>query len=234
MDREVEIAGHRVRIAYKRVKNINMRLQACPQGGAGIVSVSAPRRVPLRDIAAFVTEKSSWIDTNMAKLLARAPAPISYAEGALHPLWGQDYPLHIETVGRGQKAVFDGASWRMAVRADAPDEKRASLLEAVYQQELHAKAGPLMAHWAALMGLQPQLLKTQKMKSRWGSCHVSKGIIKLNSELARKPAALLEYVLVHELVHLYERGHNARFYAYMDKYLPDWRARKQRLNATAC
>ncbi len=234
MDREVEIAGHRVVIAYKRVKNINMRLQACPQGGAGIVLVSAPRRVPLRDIAAFVVEKSNWIETNMAKLLARAPTPLSYAQGTLHPLWGQDYPLHIETVGRGQKAAFDGASWRMAVRADAAAEKRAALLEAAYQQELLVKARPLMAQWSETMGLQPQLLKAQKMKSRWGSCHVSKGIIKLNSELARKPEALLEYVLVHELVHLFERGHNARFYAYMDKYLSDWRARKQRLNATAC
>ena len=161
------------------------------------------------------------------------PAPVSYAADTLHPLWGVAYPLRITHVGRGQKAVFDGSVWHLYVRADAPPEKRASLLEVAYKQQLIAKAAPLMACWADVMGVVPQELKTQRMTSRWGSCHVSRGVIKLNSELARKDVALLEYVLVHELVHLFERGHNARFYGLMDKYLPDWKARKQRLNAVA-
>lgn len=231
MQTETLIAGHRVLIRRKRVKNMNMRLQ----GGADgvLVCISAPLRVPMHEIAAFVTEKSDWIGRNSAKLAARAPAPVSYAADTLHPLWGTAYPLRITHVGRGQKAVFDGTAWQLRVRADAPDEKRAALLEAAYKQELIDKATPLMARWADTMGVRPQELKTQKMSSRWGSCHVSRGIIKLNSELAHKDTALLEYVLVHELVHLFERGHNARFYGFMDQYLPDWKARKQRLNALA-
>lgn len=228
MDKQVEIAGHSVIIRRKRVKNMNMRLHC---GGEGpVVQISAPQRVPMREITAFVTEKSDWIDKGMAKLAARAPAALSYAEGALHPLWGAAYPLRITHVGRGQKAVFNGAAWQLRVRADAPPEKRAALLEAAYKQALIDKTAPLMARWADAMGVRPQELKTQKMTSRWGSCHVSRGIIKLNSELARKDETLLEYVLVHELVHLFERGHNARFYGLMDKYLPDWKARKQQLN----
>lgn len=231
METETTIAGHRVIIRRKRVKNMNMRLQ----GGADgvLVCISAPARVPLREIVAFVTEKSAWINRNSAKLAARAPAPVSHAAGSLHPLWGTAYPLRVTHVGLGQKAAFDGTAWQLCVRADAPDEKKTALMEAAYKQELIDKAAPLMARWADAMGLAPQELKAQKMTSRWGSCHVSRGIIKLNTELARKDAALLEYVLVHELVHLFERGHNARFYGFMDKYLPDWKARKQQLNTGA-
>lgn len=231
MQTETVIAGHRVIIRRKRVKNMNMRLQDGAEGG--LVCISAPTRVPLQEIAAFVTEKSDWIRRNSAKLAARAPKSLSYEAGTLHLLWGAAYPLRVSHVGRGQKAVFDGTAWQLYVRADAPPEKRAALLEAAYKQQLIVKAGPLMARWADEMGLNPRELKTQRMTSRWGSCHVSRGVIKLSSELARKDVALLEYVLVHELVHLFERGHNARFYGLMDKYLPDWKARKQRLNAVA-
>lgn len=231
MGKQVEIAGHRVHIRHKRVKNINMRLQVTPEGGE--VHISAPRRVPMREIAAFVTEKSDWIEKGMAKLAARAPQALCYEEGALHPLWGEVYPLHIEEVGRGQRADFDGAAWHMRVRAGISDDNKAALMEAAYKRALLSVTEPLMAQWAGEMGVQPQELKTQKMRSRWGSCHVTRGVIKLNSELARRPHEQLEYVLVHELVHLFERGHNARFYGLMDKFLPDWRARKQRLNETA-
>ena len=225
------MAGHRVLIRRKRVKNMNMRLHAGADGV--LVNISAPRHVSLQEINAFVIEKSDWIARNSAKLAERAPAPVSYAADTLHPLWGAIYPLRISHVARGQKAVFDGTAWQLCVRADEPPEKRAALLETAYKQELIAKATPLMARWADEMGVLPQELKTQKMSSRWGSCHVSRGIIKLNSELARKDEALLEYVLVHELVHLFERGHNARFYGFMNQYLPDWKSRKQRLNAFA-
>ena len=91
METETTIAGHRVIIRRKRVKNMNMRLQ----GGANgvLVCISAPAREPMREITAFVTEKSDWIKRNSAKLAARAPAPVSYAADTLHPLWGVAYPL---------------------------------------------------------------------------------------------------------------------------------------------
>ena len=225
MDKLIELSGHRVALRYKRVKNINMRVQP-----NGLVAVSAPRHVPLRDIAAFVAEKSDWITTNAAKLAARGHKALSYQAGSLHLLWGEEYPLHIHAVRRGQKAEFESDGWHLSSRSDASDDKKAALMEGAYQHLLLDKARPLMAQWADKMGVHPKQLKTQHMRSQWGSCHVSRGVIKLNSELARKPEAMLEYVLVHELVHLFERGHNARFYAYMDKYLPDWKTRKRQLN----
>ena len=231
MEKQVEIVGHRVLIRYKRVKYLNMRLQMTPEGG--LICISAPRRVSMREIADFVIEKRDWINKSLAKLAASAPKALSYEAGTLHPLWGQNYPLRIEEVGRGQNAYFDGAAWQVRVCPDATDEKKAGLMEAAYRRDLLERAEPLMMQWADKMELHPQQLKTQKMRSRWGSCHVTRGVIKLNSELARRPMEQMEYVLVHELVHLFERGHNARFYGLMDKYLPDWRARKQRLNSTA-
>lgn len=230
----MQIAGHNVSIRYKRVKNINMRLTPTPSCREGEVWISAPRHVSLARIVDFVREKSDWIHRQQAKMAARA-APVAplYEAGARHSLWGQDYALHIEPVARGQGVRFDGTNWQMRVTPHASNEKKAALMEAAYRDLLLAHTAPLMAEWAARMNVQPQELKAQKMTSRWGSCHVSKGIIKLNSELARKPAPLLEYVLVHELVHLFERGHNARFYALMSKFLPDWQARKAQLHRGA-
>lgn len=231
MEKQLHIAGHAVSLRHKRVKNINMRLTPSAAQPRGVVCLSAPRHVSMQQITDFVTAKSDWLAKQQDKLAARpVPKVFLYEDGEAHALWGQAYPLRVAYVSRGQGVSFDGTQWHMRVRADAPLDKKASLMEAAYQTMLLQTAQPLMQKWARVMQVQPQGLKMQKMKSRWGSCHVSKRLIKLNSELARKPVALLEYVLVHELVHLFERGHNARFYGLMTRFLPDWQTRKAKLN----
>lgn len=231
MEQHLHIAGHAVTLRFKRVKNINMRLTPTAAQPTGEVCISAPRHVSVQQIVDFVTAKSDWLAKQQRKLAAHPPPKaLVYEEGEMHALWGQAYALQLAYVNRGQGVDFDGTNWRMRVRADASIEKKAALFETAYQNLLVQTARPLMAQWAAIMDVQPQGLKTQKMKSRWGSCHVGKRVIKLNSELARKPMPLLEYVLVHELVHFFERGHNARFYELMSRYLADWQTRKAQLN----
>jgi len=89
-----------------------------------------------------------------------------------------------------------------------------------------------VAHWAGVMGLAIPDVTVRRMTSRWGTCNTQTRRITLNLELAQRDADLLEYVIVHELAHLVERGHNARFYAVMDAHLPDWRLRRRLLNAS--
>jgi hypothetical protein len=100
------------------------------------------------------------------------------------------------------------------------------------RKELKRSAPPLVAHWASVMGLATPDIAIRRMTSRWGTCNTQTRRITLNLELAQRDGALLEYVIVHELAHLVERGHNARFYAVMDAHMPDWRLRRRVLNGS--
>ena len=238
MQLERLIDGRPVFIRHKRIKNLNLRLVRQPAYPEGAIIVSAPIRMSEARIAEFVRSKADWITKQQAKLAARpSPAPVVYEEGAPFALWGARYPLRLTHATRGQGVHFADGQWHMVVRQDAAEGKKAKLMEAAYRDILVQEASRLLQDWSQIMrldeqGLSPQGLAAQKMTSRWGSCHVSRRTIKLNSELARKPVAMLEYVVVHELVHLFERGHNARFYGLMDRYLPDWQDKRRALNAS--
>ena len=88
----------------------------------------------------------------------------------------------------------------------------------------------LIAKWEPLIGVRVERFFIQRMKTRWGSCNHRAGTIRLNTELAKKPRECLEYIVVHELVHLLERHHTDRFIALMDEYLPQWRQLRKLLD----
>ncbi len=98
------------------------------------------------------------------------------------------------------------------------------------RRHLKSSVPPVVAHWAKVMGVATPDVTVRRMTSRWGTCNTQAKRITLNLELGRRDEALLEYVIVHELAHLIERGHNARFYAVMDAHMPDWRLRRRVLN----
>jgi predicted metal-dependent hydrolase len=99
-----------------------------------------------------------------------------------------------------------------------------------YRAELRRAATPLIAHWEGRLGVQSNRLFIQQMKTKWGSCQPVTRNIRLNTELAKKPSECLEYLVVHELVHLLEPTHNARFVTLMDRFLPQWKHFRQLLN----
>ncbi len=115
-------------------------------------------------------------------------------------------------------------------RNDHTSENRVLTLTAYYRVDLKTRIEMSISHWQDTIGVTANGWGVKKMKTRWGSCNIGAKRIWLNLELVKKPPECLEYVLVHELVHLLERKHNKRFKAYMDKYLPDWRERRERLN----
>jgi predicted metal-dependent hydrolase len=224
---EIRMGRQNVQLRFKRIKNINLKI-APPDGQ---VQISAPLGTPLRTIEAFVVEKQAWIEKHQARVKAQTPAPcLSFEEGETHQLWGQRYDLRLRDTPRRPHVELAGNDIVMHVRATSSQDQRRDLLEAWYRTQTKEKALPMMADWAARMRVSPKGLAVQKMKTRWGSCNIRRATIRLNSELARKPAALLEYVVVHELVHLFERYHNARFYRLMDEFLPDWKRKREALN----
>ena len=118
----------------------------------------------------------------------------------------------------------------LTVRPGAGTEKREAVVTAWYRGQVAEAVPSLLAKWEPAIGVQAKQIIVRRMKTRWGSCTPTKGAIRLNTELGKKPRECLEYVLVHELVHLLEPTHNARFIALMDKYLPHWRHLRAELN----
>jgi predicted metal-dependent hydrolase len=211
------------------ILKLNINLKIVPPDGQ--VHVSAPLGTRVQTIEAFIGEKRAWIEKHQNRLRAQKPQPrLSFEEAETHQLWGQNYCLRLRETNRRPHVALQGDDIVMYVRATTTQEQRRELLEAWYRTQIKEKATPMMADWAARMNVSPRGLYVQKMKTRWGSCNIRRATIRLNSELARKPLALLEYVVVHELVHLFERYHNARFYRLMDEFLPDWTLKRQALN----
>ncbi|GAB6043480.1 hypothetical protein JCM17961_41580 [Endothiovibrio diazotrophicus] len=116
------------------------------------------------------------------------------------------------------------------VRPGADGAKRREVLDGWYRRELKAAVRPLRERWEARLRVTSSRLLVQRMKTRWGSCGAATGTVRLNLELAKKPPECLEYILVHELVHLIEPSHNRRFTGLMDRYLPNWRFHREELN----
>ena len=123
---------------------------------------------------------------------------------------------------------------RTAVLLGGSDEEaRRRGLEGLYRRELEAALPGLRAEWEPRVGRSPSLIRLRRMTTRWGTCNTRSAAITLNVALAEHPPSALEYVLVHELVHLHERGHGPGFVAWMDRLIPDWRVRRRSLHGRA-
>ena len=151
--------------------------------------------------------------------------------GESHYLWGKRYLLEVlPTTGRHRLEV-EHRKIKLFVRPNTNFKNQTAVIETFYRNELKREIAKLLAKWQPKMGVTAKRFGVKKMKTLWGSCNTDTASIWLNLELAKKPPECLEYVVVHELTHLLERHHNARFMAHIDNLLPNWRNIKQRLNA---
>ena len=216
----LHVQGIDAELTKKDIKNL--RLRVTPDGR---VAVSAPWHVPHEAIEAFVAGHRQWILTTQAKVRLTAPVKEPIVDGGRARLWGTWHELRVADGPRASATVHDGV-----ISIVAPDEAgRARALDNLYRRELTHRLEPLHQQWAARIGRSASTFKLRRMTSRWGTCKTSTAVITLNLALAERPIAALEYVLVHELTHLHERGHGPRFHHLMDTYLPDWRARRASL-----
>ncbi len=229
------LAGFETEITYKPVRNINMRLKP----GQDLVYISAPRRVSQAEIARFIESKRHWLIENLAKMRRVQPAkPVSMAAGEIHYVWGRPLVLHpvVQTKGRPHWRQIDYDLTHLFFPVSSGPESKAvreKRLSSWYLDETQRAVAQLLPHWQARMDVEVSHLSYRSMKSRWGTCFVNEGHIRLNTELAKYPSSCLEYVLVHEMAHFFETAHDAKFYKIMDRHLPDWRSRRQLLNKTS-
>lgn len=208
--------GFVIKISKKRIKNINLRLTR--QG----IALSAPIGLSIGKIKEFLWVKQSWIEKHAQRLQSEAPSTD-------HFFLGKPYALKIIPSDQKPKVTLDGSALYLWLPLSASDLDKKKLLHKWYATQMGIYLPDLIQKWEARIGVHAHQWRMRAMKSRWGSCNTLKKSICLNIYLIQRPLSCLEYVLVHELVHLLEPSHNQRFHALMDLYLPDWSARKLQL-----
>jgi predicted metal-dependent hydrolase len=224
----LEIDGLAVMVTRKRIRR--MRLAVHPPDGR--VTLSVPFAARREEWSAFLTSKLPWIHAHAARMAQTTrPAPALYAGGEIHYLWGRPCVLHVEEHSGRPSVVFGDGSILLRVPPGSDAALRESAMHAGYAAQLREAVEPLVGQARAALGVGAARFFARRMKSRWGSCSPRSGRIRLNTELAKHPPRLLGYVLVHEMAHLLEPGHNSRFYSLVERALPDWRTARAELRA---
>lgn len=221
------IRGIDVDVVFKDIKNLHIGVYP----PLGRVRVAAPRRLGDEDVRLAIVQRLPWIKRQREKLRsAERQTQRQMVTGESHYVWGVRLRLRvIERPGRGHLEV-DGGRLLLYVPAGTDADTRRELLARWRRQQLRERIPGLVQKWEPVIGRPVTRWSIRRMKTKWGSCNRESGHIWFNLELAGKHPELLEYILVHEMTHLIERGHGERFTQLMDDFLPDWRARRDALN----
>ena len=226
---EMQIGPLTFQLNRKAIKNLHINV--LPPDG--VVRISAPEKMTETAIRMAVISRIPWIKKQQESFQNQPrQSDREMVTGECHYLWGRRCRLVFNEY-QGKQAVKKQGSNKLVliVKPDTPVEKKAELLSRFYRAELQLNAEKLFAKWTPILGVEPSHWQIRKMKTKWGSCNTATHSINLNLELAKKPPECLEYILVHELIHLLERHHNEHFKSLMDQYLPDWRERRNLLNS---
>lgn len=196
----------------------------------GNVMVSAPLTMSDEAIERFVRTKASWIKKQIAKFDNQPrQSEREYVSGETLYVWGKQYYLQTE-FGNKNSLVLSGDKAVLTVRKESTAEQRENFVRQWYRELLKTEIARLLPKWEKTTGLKATGWQTKYMTTRWGTCNTKTGKIWLNVQLAKKTPECLEYVILHEFVHLVEKTHNERFVSLMDKYMPMWREVKATLN----
>jgi len=228
--KKIELGDMTVDVIHKDIKNIH--LSVYPPNGR--VRISAPLRMDLETIRLFSISKLAWIRRQQAKLNnQKRETRREYIPRESHYYLGERYLLKIIEHENAPKVILKRNTIELYVRKGTSFLQREAILQAWYRDQLRE----LLPRYIELLEKKLHVKVTEfgirKMKTKWGTCSANAKRIWLNTELAKKPIESIEYVLVHEMVHLLERKHNERFIAYMDKFLPQWKYRREELNRSA-
>ncbi len=214
-------------VVKKNIKNLHLRVTP----PTGKVMISAPLRMKLETIRGFALSKLGWIKKQQARFRNQViELPKEFLDSECHYFGGKQYFLKVEEINKVPRVNLNDSTIELRVRPNTSSKKREQLVDDWYRAKLKEILPNLFAKWESKMGVKVAEFGIKKMKTKWGTCNIRARRIWINLELAKRPAECLEYVVVHEVAHLLERGHGPRFKALMDKHLPNWRLLKQELN----
>jgi hypothetical protein len=225
---QIIVNGLVVDVVRKDIKNLHLAVYP----PSGRVRVAAPLRVDDEAVRLAVISKLSWITKQQTKFKEQERQTVrEYVSGESHYFQGARYRLNvIHRDGASQIIIRNKKIIDLYVRPTSSAAQRKRVITAWYRSYLKLMIPLLIARWEEIMGVQVLDWGVKQMKTRWGSCNIEAGRIWLNLELAKKPAPCLEYVVVHEMVHLLERRHNDRFKTFMNQFLPQWQFIRDELN----
>jgi predicted metal-dependent hydrolase len=226
LTQNVEIDGVKIFLSQKRIKNLHLRI--CPPFGD--VKVSAPLRLNLEAIKSFILSKINWIKDRQIAIRNRKIAPeLKFISDEEHYFFGKKYLLEIVENSNVSKVLLNEEKIKIYLKKKSTMQHRRKMLYDFYRVELKKIIPQFITKYEKIMKVEVKEFGVKRMKTRWGTCNVRVNRIWLNLELAKKPLQSLEFIIVHEMVHLLERKHSKRFYALMDKFMPEWKVCKDKL-----
>lgn len=223
----IELGDVVIALTRKAVKHVHLTVHP----PTGHVTLVAPPHTRLDVARAYAIAKLDWIRRQQRQLADQArEAPRQYIERESHLVWGRRYLLSIVEVDQKPRVHLAHRRLTLFVRPGADAHKRAQVLQDWHRAQLHAVVPGLIAEWEPRLRVRVSAYFVQRMKTQWGSCNPSRGHIRLNTELVKKPRDLLNYVVVHEMLHLLAPRHDQRFTQLLDQHFPSWRAARDELN----
>jgi len=227
MSSSMQIGDLDVEVVRKDIKNVH--LSVLPP--VGRVRISAPRHITLDTLRVYAVSRLQWIRKEQEKLQRQVrETPRDYIDRESHYVWGKRYLMTVVERDGPPKVELVHRKMLLHVRPSTDLEKREAILAQWYRDLLKVAVPPLIARWEPMLGVEVKQFYVQHMKTKWGGSSPDRGTIRLNTELAKKPPECLEYLVVHEMTHFLEPTHNERFVALMDRFIPNWRHRRDALN----
>lgn len=225
---KLRIGSLAVEVVRKNIKNLHLAVY--PPNGR--VRVAVPLRVDNDAVRLAVASRLGWIRRQQKRLAAQdRQSRREFVQKESHYFLGRRYLLNVIIQDDPTKVVINGKpAMDFYISKGVSRSKCGKILQEWYRKELKSLIPPLISKWESITGVQVSDWGVKKMKTKWGTCNTRARRIWINLELAKKPVECLEYIVVHEMVHLLERKHNERFIGYMDRFLPQWRSLRDLLN----
>ena len=225
---QLHLGDIKVEIVRKDIKNVHLSVHP----PTGRVRIAAPRWLKDETIRLFAISKLPWIRKQQKKLEEQIrETPREYLERESHFLWGRRYLMKVNESDAMPSVEVRPHHIVLNVRRSTSRAKRRELFEQWNREQLKKAIPPLVEKWEGIISVKVRFWGVKRMKTKWGSCIATTGRIWLNLDLVRKSPACLEYVVVHEIVHLIERKHDEKFISLMTRYLPQWKQLRSDLNA---
>jgi predicted metal-dependent hydrolase len=227
MSETIKVGEVVIAVTRKDIKYVHLSVH--PPDGR--VTLAAPIDTRPDVARAYAVSKLTWIRDQQAKFRVQArETPRQFVERESHYVWGRRYLLSVVERDAKPHVTHDHRQITLCVRPGSSKSKREEVMNKWHRSLLHSVVPPLIRKWESQLNVVVDGYFLQRMKTKWGGCNYRRGHIRLNTELVKKPKDLLEYVVVHEMVHLLEPTHSERFISILDKHYPTWREARVELN----
>jgi predicted metal-dependent hydrolase len=228
MPEAIRIGDLTIGVTRKAIRHVHLSVHP----PAGRVTLVAPADTRLDVARAYAISRLGWIRSQQERLRGQTrETPRRFVERESHYVWGRRYLLTVREADAKPAVELSARRLRLTARPGSTAAKRAEVIHVWHKALLHEAIPPLITKWERKLRVEVSGYFLQRMKTKWGSCNHRAGNIRLNTELVKKPRDLLEYVVVHEMVHLIAPTHSERFVALMTKHYPSWREARADLNA---